>query len=111
MTWIIDTKSNRLLSARLAAGLVSAMLVLGTSAVPAYADRDGDGLYHQNWNRGYYPGPAVVYGSPYGQPYYGQAYYGQPYYGGSYYGPAYYPPRVYGPGIGISVPGVSIGIQ
>jgi hypothetical protein len=106
MTWIIDTKSKRLLSARLAAGLVSAMLVLGTFAVPAYADRDGDGLYRQNWNRGYYPGSAVVYGAPYGQPYYGQ-----PYYGGSYYGPAYYPPRVYGPGIGISVPGVSIGIQ
>jgi hypothetical protein len=39
----------------------------------------------------------VVYGSPYGGGYYGSPYYA--------------PPVVYGPGIGISLPGVNIGIR
>jgi hypothetical protein len=105
MTWIIDTKSKRRLSAKLAAGLViSAMLVLGTFAGSASAqerrgeERRGEHReYHHNWNGGYYRAPPVVYGSPYGSSYYGSPYY-------------YPPPVVYGPGIGIGLPGVNIGI-
>ena len=69
MTWIIDTKSKRRLSAKLAAGVaISAMLALGTFAAPANADGDGDHRgYHHNWNGGYYRAPPVVYGSPYGR--------------------------------------------
>ncbi|HVC56877.1 MAG TPA: hypothetical protein VND95_13030 [Stellaceae bacterium] len=100
MTETIDTASKRRLSAKLAAGLaISAMLALGTSAVPAHAR-----AYHHYYNGGYYRAPPVVYGSRYG---YG--YYGSPYYGGS---PYYYaPPLVYGPSIGINLPGLSIGIR
>ena len=89
MTWIIDTKSKRRRAAKLAAGFViSAMLALGTLAVPAKADWDGNHRgYHHTWNGGYYRAPPVVYGSPY-----------------------HYPPVVYGPGIGIGLPGVNIGI-
>jgi hypothetical protein len=89
MTWIIDTKSKRHRAAKLAAGFViSAMLALGTLAVPANAQWDGNHReYHHNWNGGYYRAPPVVYGSPY-----------------------HYPPVVYGPGIGIGLPGVNIGI-
>ena len=98
MTWIIDTKSKRRRAAKLAAGFViSAMLALGTLAVPAKADWDGNHRgYHHNWNGGYYRAPPVVYGSPYHSSYYGSPY--------------HYPPVVYGPGIGIGLPGVNIGI-
>src|ERR1700730_16447030 len=98
MTWIIDTKSKRRRSAKLAAGFViSAMLGLGTLAIPANADWDGNHReHHRHWNGGDYPAPPVVYGSRYGSSYYGSPY--------------YYPPVVYGPGIGIGLPGVSIGI-
>jgi len=48
----------------------------------------GDGRGHGNWGGGYYPPPPVIYGSP-------------------YYAP---PPVVYAPGIGINLPGISIGI-
>jgi hypothetical protein len=90
MTWIIETKSRRRLSAKLAAGLViSAMLALGTTAAPAYAGNRDHREYHHNWNGGYYNAPPVVYGSPYGG-----AYYGSPYY--------YPPPVVYGPSVGFS---------
>jgi hypothetical protein len=94
MTCIIETKLRRRLSAKLAAGLaLSAMLAVGTFAVPAYAD--GDGGYHReyrhNWNGGYYEAPPVVYGSPYDGGYYG----GSPYY--------YPPPVVYGPSVGFSI--------
>jgi hypothetical protein len=62
MTWIIDTKSKRHLSAKLAAGLViSAMLGLGTFAGSASAQeyRGGySGYYYHNWNGGYYRAPA-----------------------------------------------------
>jgi hypothetical protein len=100
MTYTIDTKSRRRSSAKLAAALaVSALLALGTFAMPAYADGDGDGNhreYHHNWNGGYYAAPPVVYGSPYGQ-----TYYGSPYYGNQYGSPYYYPPPVvYGPSVG-----------
>jgi hypothetical protein len=92
MTWIIDTKSRRRFSAKLAAGLaLCAMLALGTFTVPAYADGDGDGhrQYHHNWNGGYYEAPPVVYGSVYGPSYYGEPYYP--------------PPVVYGPGVGFNI--------
>jgi hypothetical protein len=94
MTWIIDTKSKRRRSAKLAAGIViSAMLALGTSAVPANAEWDGNHReHHHNWNGGYYRAPPVVYGSRYHSSYYGSPY--------------HYPPVVYGPGFGINLPGI-----
>jgi hypothetical protein len=99
MTWIIDTKSRRPLSAKLTAGIaISALLALGTFTAPTSA-RDRDGEYHHNWNGGYYRAPPVVYGSSYGSSYYGYGY--SPYY--------YAPPVVYGPGIGL--PGINIGIR
>jgi len=97
MTWTNGTKPKRRFSAKLAAGLaLSAMLSLGTFAVPAYADGDGDGdnnhrEHRHNWNGGYYAAPPVVYGSPYGQSYYGDPYYYYP------------PPVVYGPSVGFSI--------
>jgi len=49
MTWIIDTKSKRRRSAKLAAGFViSAMLALGTFAVPANAEWDGNHREHHH---------------------------------------------------------------
>jgi hypothetical protein len=87
------------LSAKLAAGLVISALALGTFAGSASAEeRRGEHReYHHNWNGGYYRAPPVVYGSPYGSSYYGSRY--------------YYPPPVIYPGIGISLPGVGIGIR
>ena len=103
MTWNIDTISKRRrpfanLAPRLAAGLaISALLAVGTFAAPANAEWDGNRGRHHNWNGGYYNAPPVVYGSPYRS---------------SYYGPSYYaPPVIYGPGVGISLPGVNIGIR
>jgi hypothetical protein len=95
MTQSTDTKSTGRWSARLAVGFaLSAVLALGSFAAPAHAD-----YYHgyHNWDGGYYRAPPVVYGSPYHNGYYGSPYYA--------------PPVVYGPGIGISLPGVSIGIR
>jgi hypothetical protein len=94
MTWNIDTISKRRRSVTLAAGLaISALLAVGTFAAPANADWDGNRGRHHNWNGGYYNAPPVVYGS-------------------SYYGSSYYaPPVIYGPGVGISLPGVNIGIR
>jgi hypothetical protein len=98
MTYTIDTKSRRRPSAKLVAALaVSALLALGTFAIPAYADGDGDGHRrdeHHNWNGGYYRAPPVVYGSVYGGSYYGTP----------YDAPTYYPPPVvYGPSVGFSI--------
>jgi len=93
MTWINEIKPSRRFSAKLAAALMlSAMLSLGTFAVPAYADGDGDGNHREDrhsWNGGYYEAPPVVYGSVYGPSYYGEPYYP--------------PPVVYGPGVGFSI--------
>jgi hypothetical protein len=102
MTWNIDTTSKRRRSVTLAAGLaISALLAVGTFAAPANAERDGDRdgnrEHHHNWNGGYYNAPPVVYGSRYGSSYYGSSYYA--------------PPVIYGPGVGISLPGVNIGIR
>jgi hypothetical protein len=99
MTCIDNTKRTRPLSARFAAVgfIASAFLLLGAFAVPASAadhrDEHRGGDHRGGWNRGYsggyYVAPPVVYGEP-------------------YYAP---PPVVYGPAIGISVPGISIGIR
>ena len=100
MTYIIDASPKRRLATRLAAGFaITAILALGTFAGSANA-RDYRGHYY---NGGYYRAPPVVYGSTYGNGYYGSGYYGSPYY--------YPPPVVYGPSIGISLPGISIGIH
>jgi hypothetical protein len=96
MTQIIDTKSKHRRSTRIAAGLaIAAILAVGTFA--ASANAEGRRGYHHDWNEGYYRAPPVVYGSPYGRSYYGSPYYA--------------PPVVYGPGIGISLPGLNIGIR
>ena len=98
MTYTIDTTPKRRLSAKLAAGIaISALLALGTFAAPASADWNSDHGYRHNWSGGYYNAPPVVYGSSYGNGYYGSPYYA--------------PPVVYGPGIGISLPGINIGIR
>jgi len=98
MTWIIDTKSRGRSSAKLAVWPVfSAMLALGTFAGCAVESGGEYSGYYHNWNGGYYRAPPVVYGSPYGSSYYGSPYYSPP-------------PVIYGPGIGISLPGVGIGI-
>jgi len=98
MTHIIDANSKRRLSAKFMAGVaISAILALGAFAAPANADWDGHHGYYNNWNGGYYRSPPVVYGSPYGEGYYGSPYYA--------------PPVVYGPSVGISLPGIGIGIR
>ncbi len=95
MTCIIDTKSKRRLPAKFAAGLaISALLALGTFAVPASADEHRDdrrGRHDRGhgdccWSGGYYAAPPVVYAP--------------------YYAP---PPVVYGPGI--YLPGININIR
>ena len=99
MSGTIDSKWKRRLPAKLAAGLaLSACLVLGTLVASASAAEHRDdhrrGAYHGGGYGGaYYAPPPVVYGSPY--------------YGSPYYAP---PPVVYGPAIGVSLPGISIGI-
>ena len=108
MTRIIDTKSKRRLSAKLAAGLaISAFLLLGTSVAPASAGGsqsdhhwNNNNNYNNNYNRGYGWGGSYYVASP--------VIYGTPYYAPQYYSP---PPVVYAPGIGISLPGISIGVQ
>jgi len=79
--------------AALAVGLaLSAVLVLGSFATSASADDRGHDRGHDRgygWSGGYYAAPPVVYDAP-----------------------GYYPPPVvYGPGIGINLPGVSVGIH
>jgi hypothetical protein len=98
MTRIIGTTSKRRLSAKLATGLaIAAILAVGTFAGSANADWRNDHRGYHNWNGGYYRAPPVVYGSAYNNGYYGSPYYA--------------PPVVYGPSIGISLPGVNIGIR
>jgi hypothetical protein len=98
MTCMISTNSKRRMSAKLAAGLViTAALALGAFAAPANADWNGHRGHYNNWNGGYYRAPPVVYGSPYRSSYYGTPYYS--------------PPLVYGPGVGVSLPGINIGIR
>jgi len=84
MTW-----SDRARVARLAAGIaISAAFALAITAGTANARWDHpEHGYHHGWSGGYWGAPPVVYGDPYA------------------YG--YYPP----PGVGINLPGVSIGIH
>lgn len=100
MTPIIDTKSQRRLTAKFAAGLaIAALLALGTFAGSAGAaeQRVVHRVVHPAWHGGYYRAPPVVYGSPYRSRYYGRPYYA--------------PPVVYGPGIGIALPGIYLNIR
>ena len=90
MTWF-----NKAGAARLMAGIaVSAVVAFGMTAGTAQARWEhhdeyehGGHEWHHGWSGGYYRAPPVVYGDPYS------------------YG--YYPP----PGVGIRLPGVSIGIR
>jgi hypothetical protein len=97
MTCIKAINSKRTRPARFAAELViTALLVLGTFAVSAYAqprrDEHRDDRGRGGWAHGggYYVAPPVVYGAPY------------------VYAP---PPVVYGPAVGVYLPGVSIAVQ
>ena len=75
MTWIIDTKSKRRLSAKLAAGLV----IFAMSSCGDYYSGASSGYYYSGASSGYnYSAPPVVYGSPYGPSYYGSRYYTPP---------------------------------
>lgn len=98
MTWSIDITAMRHPSAKLLGGIaISALTALGAFTAPASADWYRDHHGYHNWNGGYYHAPPVVYGSPYNNGYYGSPYYA--------------PPVVYGPGIGINLPGISIGVR
>jgi hypothetical protein len=99
MTSILGAKSERRVSAEFVAGLVIAgALMFGALVVSADADerhdnrRGGDHRSDRGHDGGWgggYRAPPVVYGAP-----------------------GYYPPPVvYGPAVGISLPGVSIGIR
>jgi hypothetical protein len=109
MTRIIDTRSKRRLVAKLVVGLaISAFLLHGTFVPPASANgNQSDHHWNKNnynrgngsWGGNYYVGPPVVYGTPY----HGLQYYGSP--------ADVPPPVIYSPGIGINLPGVSIGVQ
>jgi hypothetical protein len=105
MTRIVATRLKHHLSGRLTAALVvSTVIAFASFIVPANADWNSDHRRDQNnWNRGDYRAPPIVYGSPYGPSYYGSSYYGSPY--------NYPPPVVYGPTIGIGLPGININIQ
>lgn len=101
MTWVVDIRSDRRLSVKVAACLtISAVFVLATFVGSADAQGrrgyDRNRGYHHYYNGGYYRPPPVVYGSPYGRSYYGSPYYP--------------PPVVYGPSIGIGLPGTGISI-
>ena len=89
-------QTRRLPALSLAAIAVSALVSMTVTLAPAHAEerRDGDhddhrdrGRHHDAHGR-YYPPPPVVY-SP-------------------YYAP---PPVVYGPSVGVSLPGITIGIH
>jgi hypothetical protein len=104
MTCVTDTKSKRRLSAKLAAGLaISAFLVLGTFVASASAAEHGGGGHPSGYRGGHGGGHGRGYGGGGGRYYYRAppVVYGSPY---------YYPPPVIYPGIGITLPGVSIGV-
>jgi hypothetical protein len=96
MTTAMGVQSTRRLPARLAAGLaIAGVLLLGTFIVSASADerrgdqRGGDRGHDRGHGGRGYAAPPVVYGNP-----------------------GYYPPPVvYGPAVGISLPGISIGVR
>ena len=99
-TFAAHGSPKRRLSAKVAPALaLAAMMAVGAFPLTASADNnhnnDHHNYHHYNgWDGGYYRPPPVVY----------------PYSGYGYYAPAYPPPVVYGPGVGINLPGLSIGI-
>jgi hypothetical protein len=84
MTWINKARAMGSVAAIAATAIVAFGMMAGTAQ--ARWDHDYHG-YNYGWTGGYYGAPPVVYGDPYA------------------YG--YYPP----PGVGINLPGVSIGIR
>jgi hypothetical protein len=94
----IDASSKPRSTTALAVGLaLSAIIALGSFAGSVRAEERDHDRGHEDrghdrdhgWTGGYYSAPPVIYGAP-----------------------GYYPPPVvYGPSVGISVPGVSIGIR
>ena len=86
MTWLSKARAARL-GAAVAISAVAALAMTGTASARWDHPDNGWHNWHHGWSGGYWGAPPVVYGSPYG------------------YG--YYPP----PGVGISLPGVSIGIR
>jgi hypothetical protein len=88
MTWINKGRMARLMAGVAVAAVVAFGMTAGTAqAYWDHPDHDYYHGYHRGWSGGYWGAPPVVYGDPYS------------------YG--YYPP----PGVGISVPGVTIGIR
>jgi hypothetical protein len=92
-------------AAMLAAGaFVSALLSFGALAAPAHADEFPNGvrLWQPYDNRGPDKGGVIYFVAPpplaYATPYTGTP-------------SSYPPPRFYGPGLGLSLPGISIGVQ
>lgn len=94
MTRIVEKSFRPRLATKLVAGLAVAAFLTAGSFVGAAQAGWHRGWHHHGWVGGYYGAPPVVYG-------------------GGYYGPGYYypPPVVYGPGIGVNLPGISIGIN
>jgi hypothetical protein len=87
MTWFNKTSAVRLTAAIAVSAVVAFGMTAGTaSARWDHPEHDWHG-YHHGWSGGYWGAPPVVYGDPYS------------------YG--YYPPV----GVGINLPGVSIGIR
>lgn len=97
MTRIIPEGSRRPVIACLAMALALVSFAVPASAQPRHDERGnqwhGNPHQHPGWDNGYYNRPPVIYGSPYR------------------YGYGYPPPVIYNPGIGIYLPGVSIGIH
>ena len=94
MTRISDTKARHRLAGKIALTVAIAACLTGGALVASASADDRRGWDHDRDHRGwhgggYYAPPPVVYGTP-------------------YYAP---PPVVYGTGIGINLPGVSIGIR
>jgi hypothetical protein len=92
MTQNNDTKPVRAPLATFRTALaLSTFVALAALTMPALADEHHDrrGERRDHWNGLYYNAPPVVYGSRYYYP----------------------PPVVYGPGIGIVLPGISIGVR
>ena len=92
MSWINKARAARLVASVAVAGIVAIGMTAGTAQARWDEHRDEHRDGHRGWSGGYWGAPPVVYGSPYSYGYYP-------------------PPTVYGPGIGINLPGVSIGVR
>jgi hypothetical protein len=94
---IVNTPKSRKSPKLLVAIALGLAVTLGSFAAGSSARADDwhhrdHGGYHGGWGGGVYVAPPVVYANP----------------GYGYYAP---PPVVYGPSVGISLPGVSVGIN